>query len=802
MEKKLSMVATTIVLLLSFCSTGFALTPIALDLGTGSQVRNSIIFENPNARPVSAGISITFSASDSVLPVGNDNVYLPISPFSSGFRVNMASLIFDRGNRIYLNPTDTLDLDFNPRVACENLDIGAFEHPVLPTRITVQPTLVGRVCEGSSVLLQVEATGEGITFQWQRNGVNLIGSTNPILAITNVSMADVGDYRVIVFGACCNDTSHVVRLDVDLRPMVVAMNDTTILPGESVTLYVRESIGTVFWFESDMETAVFDPNITNITESTQFFAVATNGVCVDTVIAPVQIIVDGFICRVRTHPNPTVCSGDPFRLLIYDATVIARWFSSTGTEIPNGSIVRVPETSQFVLKGFDDDGNICWRDTLTITVPTIDFTVRNDVFICKGENVSLYSTPPADQWFDNNNNPIGSGNIDIVPPIGITTIYTAQITDYATGCVFRERVSVTTNPPDFRSFIGTQIAPQQYALTVCEGDLVHFQTNIAPELIDWRQNPDDQNLSLPNDPTIIATTSSTFRAWAWDATCGDVFLDITITVQPRPDFIAIPQPPAYAGTTVSLTSVPNTPIWTDIYGTRVFMPLTLTHTQYFVGVFQYGYCEVRDTILVEVIDAPLPPPPPPPPPSAPPALDVTFATSIATNRECDNANITITVTGGVPPYDFEWRRVGRDDIWRHSENLDGRLYLFNVAAGVYHFTVFDSGYGVLHFQIPVRCEHEQVMPTILVTPNNDGLNDYLFIYEIEFFPINRVTIIDSYGAEIITIINFCNYDPNRRWDGTNRRGNFVPDGTYWYVIQAEGVPPMTGWIIVRGSPGQ
>jgi len=192
----------------------------------------------------------------------------------------------------------------------------------------------------------------------------------------------------------------------------------------------------------------------------------------------------------------------------------------------------------------------------------------------------------------------------------------------------------------------------------------------------------------------------------------------------------------------------------------------------------------------------------PPPPSPPSAMQVIFTTSTATNRECSNASVAITVTGGVPPYDFEWRRVGGDDIWQHPENLDGQLRLFNVVAGTYNFTIFDSEDSVRQFQVPVHCEHKQIMPSILVTPNNDGLNDYLFIYEIDFFPINRVTIFNSYGAEITIIKNFCNHDPSRRWGGKNRRNNFVPDGTYWYVIQAEGVPPMTGWIIVRDSPGK
>jgi len=773
----------------------------AIDLATGSQVRNSIIFGNLHAAPVSTETSVMFSASDSILPAGSNNVHLPLTPFSSGFgfEINMGSLAFDRGSTTYLNPTDTVDAAFNPRVSCKDVDIGAYEHFVLPTQITVQPTLAGRVCEGRAVLLQVEAVGEGITFQWQRNGVNLIGRTSPMLAIPNVSMADTGDYRVIVFGACCNDTSNVVRLDVDLRPMVVAMSDTTVLSGGSATLYVKESIGTVVWFKSDMETVVLNPNITNITEGTQFFAVATNGVCLDTAIDPVQIIVDGFVCRVQTHPDPIVCAYDPFRLLIYEATVTARWTAlGTGTEVPNGSLVRVPQTTRFVLSGFDKNGNVCDRDTITIIVPTLDFTVREDVTVCRDVPVLLYSTPPADVWFNDNNQSIGSGNVTVVPPLGATTVYTAQLTEPVSGCVFRRQASITANPPDLHSLIGTQIAPQNYVLTVCEDDLIHLQTNIDPLLTDWRQNPDGENLALPNDPsfTAIATETPTlFRAWAWNEICGDIYLDIEITVQPKPEFVAMPQPPIYAGTSISLTSVPNTPIWVDMDGTRVFMPITLQETQSFIGVFQQGVCEVRDTILVEVMDNP---PPPPPPPLA---MQVTFANTTASNRDCDNATLAISVTGGVPPYDFEWRRLGYDDVWQQPYNA-GELRLFNVVAGVYLFTVLDSEDSLLQFQIPVRCEHEQIMPSILVTPNNDGLNDYLFIYEIEFFPKNRVTIINSYGAEVITIENFCNYDPNRRWDGRNRNKQFVPDGTYWYVIQAEGVPPMTGWIIVRGSPGR
>jgi len=774
----------------------------ALDLVTGSQVNNSIIFGNSNAAPVSAGVQVTFSASDSVLPAGNNNVYLPITPFRSGFTIGTESLAFDRGNRLYLNPADVVDLDFSPRVSCEDLDIGAFEVPIVATQITVQPTPIGRVCEGSSVLFHVEAIGEGITVQWQRNGVNLIGRTSPTLAIPNVSMADVGSYRAIVFGACCNDTSNVVHLDMDLRPKLVMMNDTTILSGENVKLHAVESIGTVHWFESDMKTAVLNPNITNITEGMLFFAVARNGTCADTVMASVQIIVDGSTCRVRTFPDETVCSGDPHRLLIDEATVTARWFlAGTTTELPNGSIVHPTETSHFVLVGFDSNGNACWIDTLTLTVPEIEFNVREDGVRCRSWHVDLYSTPPADGWFVGDNHLLGTGNISFfMGPTGETTTYTAQYTDSSTGCVIRKDVTMISMPLyftlPFANFVGLDIQRYPlYAVTICEGDSLHLQTSIDPSFITWERLSD--NIFFENNPTIVATTSDIYRAHIFDPGCGNMHVDLTVTVQPRPNFEIQPPSPIYAGMPIHLTSIPNTPIWTDLDGTRVFMPITMQEPQHFIGVFRYGVCEVRDTILVEVSEDSIPPLPPPSP-----EMQVAYTATTATNRDCDNATVTVSVTDGIPPYDFEWQRLGHDDIWQQPYS-DGELHLFNVLSGVYLFTVFDSQDSVLLFQIPVSCEYKQaIAPTTLVTPNGDGLNDHLFIHEIEFFPINTVTIINSYGAEITTIRNFSNDDPNHRWDGKNRHGQFVPDGTYWYIIQAEGISPMTGWIIVRDSPRQ
>jgi hypothetical protein len=52
---------------------------------------------------------------------------------------------------------------------------------------------------GGSVHLSVSATGTGgLSYQWQLNGYNILGATNPELTITNVSALNAGVYTVVV----------------------------------------------------------------------------------------------------------------------------------------------------------------------------------------------------------------------------------------------------------------------------------------------------------------------------------------------------------------------------------------------------------------------------------------------------------------------------------------------------------------------------------------------------------------------------------------------------------------------------
>ncbi|MEW6156073.1 MAG: immunoglobulin domain-containing protein [Verrucomicrobiota bacterium] len=94
--------------------------------------------------------------------------------------------------------------------------------PVTPTapRFTSQPagsTVPDNA--GANVTFAVTVTGSfPIFFEWQKNGVRLSGGTNASFTITNATLDDAGDYRVIASNSSGSITSSVAVLTVLVRP--------------------------------------------------------------------------------------------------------------------------------------------------------------------------------------------------------------------------------------------------------------------------------------------------------------------------------------------------------------------------------------------------------------------------------------------------------------------------------------------------------------------------------------------------------------------------------------------------------
>jgi alpha-tubulin suppressor-like RCC1 family protein len=70
---------------------------------------------------------------------------------------------------------------------------------IVSASITAQPVNQS-FSLGGGATFGVDATGTGLSYQWQFNGTNIIGATSPTLSLSNLSLADAGPYRVRVSG--------------------------------------------------------------------------------------------------------------------------------------------------------------------------------------------------------------------------------------------------------------------------------------------------------------------------------------------------------------------------------------------------------------------------------------------------------------------------------------------------------------------------------------------------------------------------------------------------------------------------
>jgi len=83
----------------------------------------------------------------------------------------------------------------------------------------------------------------------------------------------------------------------------------------------------------------------------------------------------------------------------------------------------------------------------------------------------------------------------------------------------------------------------------------------------------------------------------------------------------------------------------------------------------------------------------------------------------------------------------------------------------------------------------------VITPNDDGDNDYWIIDGIERFPDNSVSIFNRWGDKIY---DYDHYDNETVvWKGTDRQGRLVPDGTYYYILTIKDGGNWNGWVFVR-----
>jgi gliding motility-associated-like protein len=102
-----------------------------------------------------------------------------------------------------------------------------------PVTITIHPE-TGSVCEGDQIVLEVIASGNGLTYQWEKNNIALApnpstaGINSSLLVITNVNSANAGSYRCTITNTCKTETTNpaVITINPTVSIVTQPVNDT------------------------------------------------------------------------------------------------------------------------------------------------------------------------------------------------------------------------------------------------------------------------------------------------------------------------------------------------------------------------------------------------------------------------------------------------------------------------------------------------------------------------------------------------------------------------------------------------
>ncbi len=157
---------------------------------------------------------------------------------------------------------------------------------------------------------------------------------------------------------------------------------------------------------------------------------------------------------------------------------------------------------------------------------------------------------------------------------------------------------------------------------------------------------------------------------------------------------------------------------------------------------------------------------------------------VVTSIDISGNTVTVYANGGTPPYQYSMDNIN----WQDSNTFT------NVARGEAKIFVKDS----------YNCEPIEINITVpnlinVITPNDDGINDFVDYSALSGKQNLEIGIFDRYGYKIFQADKSNGY----KWAGTTNGSKKVPTGNYWYSISwkenNKNSTPInfSGWIVVK-----
>jgi len=220
-----------------------------------------------------------------------------------------------------------------PNVVSDAATIGVS----VPATITKQPIGLTQ-CEGGTVNLSVSALN-ATTFQWRRNGLDIIGANSTTLVIPNISLALAGNYDVVINGtAPCPSIASAVAQVIVNGAVVINANPLpqTLCEGQALTLNINANNAVNYQWKKDGVNIIGATSSTfvipaTVTSNAGVYSVVANGntSCNNLVSNNANVVINKRAVINSFPMDETICEGATLSMTVFASDVETyQWFKN------------------------------------------------------------------------------------------------------------------------------------------------------------------------------------------------------------------------------------------------------------------------------------------------------------------------------------------------------------------------------------------------------------------------------------------------------------------------------------------
>jgi len=204
----------------------------------------------------------------------------PDRPFASvPYALSAASAVIAPGsiNGSMLSPS--LLSDLNGSISTAKMDPNLVRYFI--PEISANPAAVS-IIQGTDTTLSVQASGKYLSYQWQKNGADLVGETDASLDLSNATAsADDANYSVVISNDWGSITSPLARVTVATALPAITILGSVSLVHEAATPYTDAGATAVDALGGDLSSAISitsaDINVSDVGNQVVTYSVSDAG---------------------------------------------------------------------------------------------------------------------------------------------------------------------------------------------------------------------------------------------------------------------------------------------------------------------------------------------------------------------------------------------------------------------------------------------------------------------------------------------------------------------------------------------